>query len=64
MPASEELGNTSVVRTFRTLLQTEGTRGLFKGFTLNVVKGPIAIGISFATFDRMKEWFGISKTRR
>ncbi|GAB5356944.1 hypothetical protein AAMO2058_000331800 [Amorphochlora amoebiformis] len=60
MPISEELGNTSIRQTVRTLVRKEGPGSLFKGFSLNVVKGPIAIGISFATFDTLKEWFGLS----
>uniref|UniRef100_A0A7S2TWQ2 Mitochondrial carrier protein n=1 Tax=Lotharella oceanica TaxID=641309 RepID=A0A7S2TWQ2_9EUKA len=64
MPLNEKLGNDSVGGTLRTLVRTEGAQGLFKGFTLNVIKGPIAIGISFATFDTLKEWFTPKTTRR
>lgn len=32
----------------------EGGRGLFKGLTLNAVKGPAAVGISLTTYDLLK----------
>jgi len=60
MPYSTHLGNSDVSQTVRTLVRKEGLGGLFKGFSLNVLKGPVAIGISFATFDTLKEMFGIS----
>lgn len=34
------------------VVRTEGVvHGLYKGLTVNWVKGPIAVGISFTTFD-------------
>jgi len=38
----------------------EGWRGLFKGFSMNLVKGPIGVGVSFTTFDLLKQVLGIS----
>eukprot|EP00742_Colponemidia_sp_Colp-10_P008646 GILJ01009379.1.p1 GENE.GILJ01009379.1~~GILJ01009379.1.p1 ORF type:complete len:313 (-),score=19.96 GILJ01009379.1:53-991(-) len=44
----------SMTDIFIHIMHTEGIRGLFKGLTLNWIKGPIAVGISFTTFDFMK----------
>merc|ERR1711869_10900 len=36
----------------------EGLRGLFKGVTMNWVKGPVAVGVSFAVNDLLKSRLG------
>ncbi|XP_053155452.1 mitochondrial coenzyme A transporter SLC25A42 [Hemicordylus capensis] len=42
----------SILRTMREIIREEGlVRGLYKGLSMNWVKGPIAVGISFTTFD-------------
>ncbi|CAL8345527.1 unnamed protein product [Merluccius merluccius] len=42
----------TIVGTMREIVAEEGVvRGLFKGLSMNWVKGPIAVGISFTTFD-------------
>ena len=40
----------------RRLLEEQGVRGFYKGVSMNWVKGPIAFGISFTTFDTIKTW--------
>jgi len=38
------------------LLETEGVKGLFKGFTLNLIKGPLSLSISLSTYDALRSW--------
>ncbi|XP_052746098.1 mitochondrial coenzyme A transporter SLC25A42 [Bicyclus anynana] len=44
----------TIADTLRTVYRAEGWRGFFKGLSMNWVKGPIAVGISFATYDAIK----------
>ncbi|CAL8308583.1 unnamed protein product [Lota lota] len=42
----------TLLGTMRHIVTTEGVvRGLYKGLSMNWVKGPIAVGVSFSTFD-------------
>lgn len=41
----------TVLFTVGHVLRTEGVRGLYKGVSMNWVKGPVAVTISFNTYD-------------
>jgi len=46
---------TSILATMRYIVRTEGVvRGLYKGLSMNWIKGPIAVGISFTVFEHVQ----------
>lgn len=47
----------SILGCLKTIYREEGVRrGFFKGLSMNWIKGPIATGISFATYDRVRDF--------
>ena len=45
----------TMLATLTHVLREQGIRGLFKGVSMNWVKGPVAFSISFTTFDIIKK---------
>ena len=53
-PEEASLG---AIETAVKILREEGiTGGLYKGVTMNWMKGPISVGVSFMTFDTLIRW--------
>src|ERR1700722_17957212 len=54
-PNEKSLGATA---TTLKIIREEGVRrGLYKGVTMNWLKGPISVGVSFMTFDTLQRFF-------
>jgi solute carrier family 25 protein 42 len=59
-PNDAKLG---AIATARKIIREEGIpRGLYKGVTMNWLKGPISVGISFMTFDTLLKLIRRSST--
>lgn len=48
--------NYTTIQLLKTLYETEGIRGLTKGFSLNIIKGPITLSLSLTTYDILQKW--------
>lgn len=54
--SSKEISELTMSGTIRQLYRAEGLKGFYKGVTLNWIKGPITVGISFTAYDFMKKF--------
>ena len=48
-------------QTLKIIVREEGFRKMWRGITMNWIKGPISMGISFACYEVIERLFGVTK---
>jgi solute carrier family 25 protein 42 len=48
----------SLADAFSKIIQVEGVAGLYKGLSMNFIKGPVAVSTSFFINDRIRSYIG------
>ena len=61
--SARQLKAANMVTTMRILYQEQGFRGMFKGVTMNWVKGPLSFSISFTAFDVVQKFLSTDEER-
>ena len=51
--------NNNTVAILKHLFQTEGWKGLSKGYSLNIIKGPVTLSISLTVYDLLQNYYKI-----
>ena len=57
---SSSAGRLSIMSSLRSIVREGGWRALFKGLSMNWIKGPIAHGCSFGCYDILKKWMNLN----
>ncbi len=52
----------TMVGMFRTILETEGPRGLYRGITPNFIKVAPAVSISYVVYEHVRKLLGVEMT--
>lgn len=61
--SGRQLKASNMATTMRLLFQEQGVRGMFKGVTMNWLKGPLSFSISFTAFDMVQKFVSTDEER-
>ena len=52
---------TGILQTMTLVLKREGIRGLYKGVSMNWIKGPVSVTVSFNVYETVHRWMKASR---